>query len=103
MELFSLICNIFLYSCLFVWYGVCERHPEGKNTATPCRNFFHAMRLEGCKEFFLVAMRYEWPNGTLITQIRQDDRRLYFVLSLIPQRIAGFFAEKARGSPLSKI
>ena len=44
-ELFSLICNIFLYSCLFVWYGVCERHPEGKNTASPCRNIFHAMRL----------------------------------------------------------
>ena len=54
------------------------------------------MRLEGCKEFFLVAMRYEWPNGTLITQIRQDDRRLYFVLSLIPQRIAGIFAGKSK-------
>ena len=55
MELFSLICNIFLYSLAFVLYGVCERHPEGKNTASPCRNFFHAMRLERCKEFFLVA------------------------------------------------
>ena len=22
-----------------------------KFTATPCRNFFHAMRLEGCKDF----------------------------------------------------
>ena len=28
---------------------------ERKFTATPCRNIFHAMRLEGCKEFFLVA------------------------------------------------
>ena len=27
------------------------------------------MRLEECKDFLLVAMRYEWPNGTLITQI----------------------------------
>ena len=36
---------------------ICPRLPcflrgEGKNTATPCRNIFHAMRLEGCKEFF---------------------------------------------------
>ena len=44
---------------------------ERKFTATPCRNFFHAMRLEGCKEFLLVAMRYERFNGTQITQIRQ--------------------------------
>ena len=75
-----LICNIFLYSLAFVLYGVCERHPEGKNTATPCRKIFHAMRLEGCKDFLLVAMRYEWPNGTLITQIRRDDRRFLFRL-----------------------
>ena len=38
-----------------MWYGVCERHPERKNTASPCRNIFHAMRLEGCKEFFVFA------------------------------------------------
>ena len=75
---------------------------ERKNTASPCRNIFHAMRLEGCKEFLLVAMRYEWPNGTLITQIRQDERRLYFVLSLIPQRIAGIFAEKSKGFSFAK-
>ena len=50
-ELFSLICNIFLYSLAFVLYGVCERHPEEKNTTSPCRKFFHAMRLEGCKDF----------------------------------------------------
>ena len=50
MELFSLICNIFLYSLAFVLYEGCERHPEGKNTASPCRNIFHAMRLLGCKE-----------------------------------------------------
>ena len=71
MELFLLICNIFLYSLAFVLYGVCERHPEGKNTASPCRKFFHAMRLEGCKRKLLLAMRYERFNGTQITQIRQ--------------------------------
>ena len=70
MELFSLICNIFLYSCLFVRYGVCERHPEGKNTATPCRNIFHAMRLEGCKEFLC------WQcvmNGPMARRLRGYD------------------------------
>ena len=71
------------------------------------------MRLEGCKEFLLVAMRYEWPNGTQIAQIRQDDRELFLVLvrSQILKfavkrefwlRIAGVFAEKARVSPLLK-
>ena len=28
---------------------------EGNFTASPRRKIFHAMRLEGCKEFFLVA------------------------------------------------
>ena len=50
-ELFSLICNIFLYSLAFVLYEGCERHPEEKNTASPCRKISHAMRLEGGKEF----------------------------------------------------
>ena len=39
---------------------ICPRLPcflrgEGKNTASPCRKISHAMRLEGCKEFLLVA------------------------------------------------
>ena len=39
---------------------ICPRLPcflrgERKNTATPCRKISYAMRLEGCKEIFLVA------------------------------------------------
>jgi hypothetical protein len=44
---------------------------ERKFTASPCRKFFHAMRLEGCKRKLLLAMRYERFNGTQVAQIRQ--------------------------------
>ena len=102
MELFSLICNIFLYSCLFVRYGVCERHPEGKNTATPCRNIFHAMRLEGCKEFLC------WQcvmNGPMARRLRGYDGMtadyISFCRSFL-KGLQGFLRKKARISPLLK-
>ena len=58
---------------------ICPRLPcflrgERKNTASPCRNFFHAMRLEGCKEFFLVAAFTSvifCQNSTNLTYIPQ--------------------------------
>ena len=45
---------LFVRDCRFFLRG------ERKFTATPCRNFFHAMRLEGCKDFFELV--YDFPR-----------------------------------------
>ena len=47
MRLFVQDCHIFLRG-------------ERKFTATPCRNFSLAMRLEGCKDFFELV--YDFPR-----------------------------------------
>ena len=47
MRLFVQECPVFLRG-------------EENFSATPCRNFFHAKRLEGCKEFFELV--YDFPR-----------------------------------------
>ena len=57
--------NIFAYFVKFYWNMlICPRllfffRGERKFTATPCRNFSLAVRLEGCKDFFELVYDFQ--------------------------------------------
>ena len=77
-------------------YGVCERHPERKNTATPCRKISHAMRLEGCKEFLC------WQcvmSGPMARWLRRYDRMTADYISFCRSFLKGLqgFLRKKQG------
>ena len=59
MGLFSLILYNFIGTRLFVQECPVFLRGEENFSATPCRNFFFAMRLEGCKEFLNLSMIFQ--------------------------------------------
>lgn len=57
---FRLFCKILLGRIYLSKIALSFFRGERKFPATPCRNFFLAMRLEGCKDFFELV--YDFPR-----------------------------------------